>query len=211
MTLFTKITALAIACVGLTAPIALASSTAPLTGAETARLGAQTEAQGFKGIEGYLTQRYAEQVAQAGAATEAVGFKGIARYLEQRYGAVPVDRRSPDTRDVAGTTQPSAGHNALLLRSQALNRKYRLGGYSRTRQGMTAPAHRALRLRSEALNAEYRLGTFAPASQVGTAADFSWSAFGIGAAAMLGIALLAGGAIIGTRHGWPTPRTRVSS
>ena len=82
MTLFTKITALAITCVALAAPIAQANSTAPLTAAETARLGAQTEAQGFKAIDKYLQQRYA----QAGAATEAAGFKGIARYLKQRYG-----------------------------------------------------------------------------------------------------------------------------
>ena len=86
MTLFTKITALAITCVALAAPIAQAISTAPLTAAQTARLGAQTEAQGFKGIQRYLEQRHAEQIAQAGAATEAAGFKGIDRYLKQRYG-----------------------------------------------------------------------------------------------------------------------------
>ena len=87
MTLFTKITALAIASVALAAPVAQASRTAPLTAAQTARLGAQTEAQGFKGIDRYLKQHYAEQTAQAGADTEAAGFKGIDRYLRQRYAA----------------------------------------------------------------------------------------------------------------------------
>jgi hypothetical protein len=89
MTLFTKITALAITSVALAAPIAHAAGTAPLTSAQTARLGARTEAQGFEGIERYLKQRYAEQraaqTAQAGAETEAAGFNGIDRYLKQRY------------------------------------------------------------------------------------------------------------------------------
>jgi hypothetical protein len=85
MTLFTKITGLAIASVALAAPMAHASSTAPLTAAQTARLGAQTEAQSFKGIDRYLRQQHAEQMAQAGAETEAASFKGIQKYLEQRH------------------------------------------------------------------------------------------------------------------------------
>jgi len=85
MTRFTKITALAVTSVALAAPIAQATSSAPLTAVQTARLGAQTEAQSFKGIDRYLRQRYAEQVAQAGAETEAQSFKGIDRYLKQRY------------------------------------------------------------------------------------------------------------------------------
>jgi len=103
-------------------------------------------------------------------------------------------------------------NQALILRSEALNAKYQLGTYSRAPQGMTAPAYRALMLRSEALNDKYRLGAFAPATQVVTVgADFSWSAFGIGAAAMLGLVLLTSGAIIGGRHGWRAPRTGISS
>ena len=85
MKLFTKTTALAITCVALAAPIAQASHTAPLAAAQTARLGAQTEATSFKGIQRYLEQRQAEQTAQAAAKTEAAGFKGIQRYLERRY------------------------------------------------------------------------------------------------------------------------------
>jgi hypothetical protein len=86
MTRFTKIMGLAITSAALAVPIAYASSTAPLTAAQTARLGAQTEAQSFKGIDRYLRQQHAERMAQAGAETEAASFKGIQRYLEQRFG-----------------------------------------------------------------------------------------------------------------------------
>jgi hypothetical protein len=106
----------------------------------------------------------------------------------------------------------AAARRALLLRSQALNEKYHLGTYSEAAQGTTAAARRALMLRSQALNEKYQLGAFAPATRVGTAAaGFSWLAFGIGAAAMLGLVLLASSAIVGGRHGRRTPRTRTSS
>ena len=121
------------------------------------------------------------------------------RYHLGRYSAVP-----------QGMT--AAAYRALVLRSEALNQRYHLGRYSAVPQGMTAAAYRALVLRSEALNKKYRLGAFAPATRVVTAAaGFSWSAFGIGAAAMLGLVLLASGAIVGGRHGWRTPQTRISS
>jgi len=112
----------------------------------------------------------------------------------------------------AGTTK--AEYRALMIRSEALNKKYHLGIYSRAPQGMTAPEYRALMIRSEALNKKYHLGSWAisPASAtVSTAGGFSWSAFGIGAAAMLGVVLLASGAIVGGRHGRRVPRTRASS
>ena len=116
----------------------------------------------------------------------------------------------------AATSKPAgmsnAEYRALMLRSEALTRKYHLGTYSRTPQGMTAPAYQALMLRSQALNKKYHLGAFAPATRVVTAAaGFSWSAFGIGAAAMLGLVLLASGAMVGGRHGWRTPQTHISS
>jgi hypothetical protein len=111
-----------------------------------------------------------------------------------------------------GMTAPA--YRAQMLRSEALNKKYHLGTYSRAPQGMTAPAYRALTLRSEALNKKYHLGSWAvsPASAtVSTAGGFSWSAFGIGAAAMVGVVLLASGAIVGGRYGWRVPRARISS
>jgi hypothetical protein len=67
--------------------------------------------------------------------------------------------------------------------------------------GMSDGEYRALALRSEALNQEYGLGERAPAvgSQPADATEsFAWGAFGIGAAAMLGLALLAGG--LAVRH-----------
>jgi hypothetical protein len=48
--------------------------------AETARLGAKIEAQGFLNLNRYAHQRYAAQIAQLGAATEARGFLNLARY-----------------------------------------------------------------------------------------------------------------------------------
>jgi hypothetical protein len=102
------------------------------------------------------------------------------------------------------------GTKALMLRSEALNRKYHLGRYRTVPQSVTAAANRALIPRSEGMNEKYRLGPSAPA-QVVTAPDFSWSAFGIGATAMLAFVLLASGAILGARHGWRTPRTPISS
>ena len=46
--------------------------------AETARLGAKTEAQGFLNLNRYAHQRYAAQTAQLGAKTEAQGFLNLA-------------------------------------------------------------------------------------------------------------------------------------
>jgi len=115
---------------------------------------------------------------------------------------------------LAGSATTKAEYRALMIRSEALNKKYHLGIYSRAPQGMTAPEYRALMIRSEALNKKYHLGSWAisPASAtVSTAGGFSWSAFGIGAAAMLGVVLLASGAIVGGRHGRRVPRTRASS
>jgi len=106
----------------------------------------------------------------------------------------------------------AAANQALMLRSEALNQKYRLGSYSAVPRGATGAANQALMLRSEELNHAYRLGAFAPGTHgVTTGAGFSWSAFGIGAAAMLGFVVLAGGAILGGRHRWRTPRTLISS
>jgi hypothetical protein len=96
-------------------------------------------------------------------------------------------------------------YRALMLRSQGLNEKYGLG------QGMTKAEYRALMLRSEGLNKKYHLGAFAVSRPVVVAGGtgFAWSAFGIGAAATLGLVLVAGGAFAGTRRR-PVLRTRSS-
>jgi hypothetical protein len=107
----------------------------------------------------------------------------------------------------AGTSRPpsmsKAEYRALMLRGEALNQKYGLGPQRAVPQGMTAAEHRALMLRSEALNQEYGLGkqkAAAVTSQPTTSTrGFAWGAFGIGAAVMFGLALLAGGFFV--RHG----------
>jgi hypothetical protein len=107
-----------------------------------------------------------------------------------------------------------AEYRALMLRSDALNKRFHLGAYSGRLRGMTATQYRALMLRSEALNKKYHLGTWAvsrASTTVRTDGGFAWSAFGIGAAAMLGVVLLASGAIVGSRQGRRAPRPRISS
>jgi hypothetical protein len=108
-----------------------------------------------------------------------------------------------------------AEYRALMLRSQALNKIYHLGTYSRVRVGMTGAEYRALMLRSEALNKKYGLGhwkTPAAAPKLATVAGgLSWTAYGIGAAAVAGLVLLLAGAIAARRSGRRIPRTRISS
>jgi hypothetical protein len=107
----------------------------------------------------------------------------------------------------AGTSRPpsmsKAEYRALMLRSEALNERYGLGPQRAVPQGMTAAAHRALRLRSEALNERYGLGpqkAAAVTSQpTNSTRGFAWGAFGIGAAVMVGLALLAGGFFVRRR------------
>jgi hypothetical protein len=107
----------------------------------------------------------------------------------------------------AGTSRPpsmsKAEYRALMLRSEALDQKYGLGTQGAVPQGMTAAEYRALMLRSEALNQKYGLGkqkAAAVTSQPTNATrGFAWGAFGIGAAVMFGLALLAGGFFIRRR------------
>jgi hypothetical protein len=106
----------------------------------------------------------------------------------------------------AGTSRPpsmsKAEYRALMLRGEALNQKYGLGLQRAVPQGMTAAEYRALMLRSEALNRKYGLGkqkAAAVTSQpTNSTRGFAWGAFGIGAAVMFGLALLAGGFFV--RH-----------
>ena len=106
----------------------------------------------------------------------------------------------------AETSRPpsmsQAEYQALMLRSEALNQKSGLGPQRAVPQGMTAAEYRALMLRSEALNQKYGLGkqkAAAVTSQpTNSTRGFAWGAFGIGAAVMFGLALLAGGLFV--RH-----------
>jgi hypothetical protein len=116
----------------------------------------------------------------------------------------------------AGTSRPQsmskAESRALMLRSEALNQKYRLGPQGAVSQGMTAAAYRALRLRSEALNQKYGLGKQKAAAvtslPTNSTRGFAWGAFGIGAAVMFGLALLAGGFFV--RYRLLAPRRRLT-
>jgi hypothetical protein len=107
----------------------------------------------------------------------------------------------------------AAAERALMLRSEALNQKYGLGPQRAVPQGMAA-AERALMLRSEALNQTSGLGeqrAAAVASQpTNSTRGFAWGAFGIGAAVMFGLALLAGGFFVRHRLLATLPRVRTS-
>jgi hypothetical protein len=107
-----------------------------------------------------------------------------------------------------------AEYRALMVRSEALNQKYRLGAWKNVPAGMTAPQYRALMIRSEALNKQYGLGRWSTSAAAqapnGKSHGFAWGAFGIGAVAMLGLTLLAAGAIAGRRYTRGAPRVRTS-
>jgi hypothetical protein len=118
----------------------------------------------------------------------------------------------------AATTKPDrlskAEYRALVLRSDALNEKYRLGQWKGMPAGMTASEYRALMLRSQAMNTRYGLGRSSVSNTAsaanGTSHGFAWGAFSIGAVAMLGLVLLAAGVIGGSRFTRGTPRVRTS-
>jgi hypothetical protein len=108
----------------------------------------------------------------------------------------------------------TAEYRALMLRSEALNEKYRLGEWKGVPAGMTPPEYRALVIRSEALNKKYGLGRWSTPTAVrtptGSSHGFAWGAFGIGGAAMLGLVLLAAGVIGGSRYTRDAPRVGTS-
>lgn len=112
----------------------------------------------------------------------------------------------------AGMTK--AEYRALMLRSEALNERYGLGSGTYKPAAMSWPEYRALVLRSEALNRKYGLGgthvvAASPRPAVTVAeGGFAWRDFGLGAAAMLGLVLVASGLVAGSRH---LPRARISS
>ena len=123
-----------------------------------------------------------------------------------------VARGATSTSRPAGMSE--AEYRALMLRSEALNQKYGLGDWKGVPTGMTAPQYRALKIRSEAVNKQYGLGRrSAPATgpvSTGMSHGFAWGAFGIGAVAMLGLALLTAGVIGGRRYTRGAPRIRTS-
>jgi hypothetical protein len=117
----------------------------------------------------------------------------------------------------AATQRPagmsSAEYRALMIRSEALNAKYGLGEFAGKPAAMSQDEWRALQIRSTALNRKYHLGAFKTASAPVTLAarGFEWGAFGVGAAAMLGLVALVAGLSLGGRHSRVALKARSSS
>ena len=78
--------------------------------------------------------------------------------------------------------------------------------------GTSEAEYQALMLRSEALNQKYGLGTQKAAAvtsqPTNSTPGFAWGAFGIGAAVMFGLALVAGGFVVRHRLLAHAPRAR---
>jgi hypothetical protein len=87
---------------------------------------------------------------------------------------------------------------AQQARGNALNRYYHLGAYS-----PAAEARRADEIRGQALNRYYHLGRY---TVIETSSPFHWSDAGIGAGAMLGTILIAGGLTVALRRRPRRPR-----
>jgi hypothetical protein len=97
-----------------------------------------------------------------------------------------------------GAYSPSAlsVQQALRRRSEAMDRVYHLGAFA-----STAPAvQRADLRRSEAIDRFYRTGSYAVIS---SSNGFDWADAGIGAGAMFGLILLAGGVAVAATRGRP--------
>lgn len=87
----------------------------------------------------------------------------------------------------------AAARLAEVRRSQAMNRYFHLGVYA-----TSSPAAQQAELRrSEAINRYYRTGSYAVIS---TSNGFGWTDAGIGAGAMLGLIVLAGGLTVAARR-----------
>ena len=123
---------------------------------------------------------------------------------------------------LAGTAQASSGaagmskaeYRARMLRSEALNERYGLGYGTSKPAGMTSPEFRALMIRSKALDAKYglvggsRVAVSPQPAVTVVRSGFEWRDFGIGAATVLGLGLIAIGLAAGNRR---IPRPRISS
>jgi hypothetical protein len=127
--------------------------------------------------------------------------------LNEKYGLAPSNLEGGDGARNARPDEAAVLRPAAVRRVKSLDQReggiVHLKGEPREAgTGMTKAESRALMLRSEALNKKYHLGAFAVSPPVVAAEDgFAWSAFIIGAAAALGLVLLAGGAVAGGRRG----------
>jgi hypothetical protein len=137
----------------------------------------------------YLTHQI-----KAGATTLALGFLLAFAFATaaQAGNGVPTGMTASEWKALQARSQAMnkqyAPLRALAIRSEALNRTYGLGG--NVSGGTPAQALNAIKARSEALNQRYQLGRYAV---VRVSNGFDWGDAGIGAGAMLGVILVAGG------------------
>ena len=118
----------------------------------------------------------------------------------------------------AATSKPdrlssrSIGHSCSA--AQALNQKYRLapveGHAAWHDRPRVSGAHDPQRGAEQAVRPRSVEQPASPQTPGVVSHGFAWGAFGIGAVAMLGLVLLAGGVIAGSRHGREAPRVRTS-
>lgn len=144
------------------------------------------------------------------AATVAAG-NGVSRAERARaeatnryYGLGTVDSkavlaRARATNEFYGLDGESQALQAEKRRGEAMNRFYGLGA-----SGRSAEVRQAEQVRAEATNRFYRLGRYAV---IGSSSSFNWADAGIGAGAMLGALLAAGGLAVAARRRLSAPST----
>jgi hypothetical protein len=148
---------------------------------------------------------YATHKIKAAGATLTVGFLLATAFTATALagnGLTPQQRQAVQARADATNRYYRLGaysssgtgvQQALQRRSEAMNRFYHLGAFA-----STAPSVQQAELRrSEAINRFYRTGSFAVIS---TSDGFNWADAGIGAGAMFGLILLAGGLAVVARR-----------
>jgi hypothetical protein len=135
---------------------------------------------------GFLLAIAFTATAQAGGATT----EGL---TAQQLKAVQARAQAMDRYYHLGASSPAAlARQAEERRAQAMDRFYHVGTSSLTSQQVKADQARA-----QATNRFYRLGSYAV---IESSSPFQWSDAGIGAGAMLGVILVAGGLAVTLRR-----------
>jgi hypothetical protein len=150
---------------------------------------------------------YSTQRIKAAAATLTVGFLLAIAFAATaqpgngtRFGMTPQQWKADQVRGDAmnryyhlgAYSQQADELKAARVRGQAMNRYYHLGTYR-----LQAQAQLAEERRGQAANQYYHLGRYAVVS---VPSRFDWADAGIGAGAMLGAILLAGGLAVTIRR-----------
>ena len=144
---------------------------------------------------------------KAAAATLMVGFLLAVAFAATaqagngtRFGMTPQQWKAEQARGNAlnryyrlgAFSTKAEARRADKIRGQELNRFYGLGAYRSAAEARTAD-----KIRGQELNRRYRLGQYAV---VETSSTFQWNDAGIGAGAMLGMILVAGGLAVTLRR-----------